>query len=98
MKLKSLRNKLYRKIPKLPDRNNLSYKEWREAVSKRDGYKCKNCGSGYKCEAHHIIKYADSVSLRYVLSNGILLCRNCHNEIWGKEELYIEKFKRLIRE
>ena len=55
------------------------YKKWREAVFERDNYTCQGCGEkGCYLEAHHIKSWADYPELRYVLSNGLTLCLDCH--------------------
>lgn len=71
-------------------KSRLSYnaKTWKQAVLKRDGNKCQKCGlSGGMCthcgqhvflHAHHIKTVKKHPELRFVLSNGITLCRMCH--------------------
>lgn len=56
------------------------YKKWANDVKERDTYVCQKCGSNIKEEihAHHIVPWADSVALRFDISNGISLCRKCH--------------------
>jgi hypothetical protein len=56
-------------------------KLWREAVFKRDNYTCQNCGiRGNYLEADHIKPFAYFPELRFELSNGRTLCKNCHNK------------------
>lgn len=54
---------------------------WRKKVYKRDNYTCQCCGqhSG-NLAAHHIYNFSAHKKLRYVTSNGITLCVNCHKE------------------
>lgn len=52
--------------------------EWGKAVKERDGNKCVVCGSADHIEAHHIIPWYAGVKQRFLLSNGITLCRSCH--------------------
>lgn len=59
------------------ERTHARYRKWRNTVVERDG-KCDICGSTKKLEAHHIKKYEPYPELRYELSNGITLCKNCH--------------------
>ena len=55
------------------------YKEWREAVFKRDNYTCQDCGiSGVYITAHHINSWANYKELRFEVSNGKTLCEDCH--------------------
>ncbi len=53
--------------------------KFREAVFKRDGYKCKVCGIEHKeMDAHHIIIRTDIDGQGYVPENGISLCPEDH--------------------
>ncbi len=65
------------------DRNSQRYKDWRNAVFKRDGYCCKKCGTKKDLQAHHIKAWKSNKGLRYQVSNGITLCRKCHLEAHG---------------
>ena len=67
------------------ERRNAKYKTWRINVFKRDNYTCKKCGyrngNGNKrkdLNAHHIVRWIDSMELRYEIANGITLCVPCH--------------------
>jgi transposase len=65
------------------------YLAWRNAVLERDGYVCQQCGRQCKkrergLAAHHIKPYAEYPALRYEVSNGITLCRQCHMTLHGK--------------
>lgn len=74
------------------------YKAFRKAVLKRDKYKCKypQCNKSAR-QVHHIIRWADSVHLRYTVSNGISLCYDCHKKIKGKEKYFILVFAEIVR-
>ncbi|MFW9880943.1 MAG: HNH endonuclease [Candidatus Thorarchaeota archaeon] len=48
-------------------------------------------------QAHHIRRWADYVSLRYDVTNGISLCWDCHKKIWNRELYYVEIFTRIVR-
>jgi 5-methylcytosine-specific restriction endonuclease McrA len=58
-----------------------AYDEWREAVFKRDGYKCQKCGSSEKLQAHHVKPFINNPHLVVVLDNGITLCEDCHRDV-----------------
>ena len=71
-----------------PDRTNIrerltgKYIDWRYAVIKRDKYTCQICGakrsSGRKFHVDHIKPFALYPELRFVISNGRVLCVDCH--------------------
>lgn len=52
--------------------------EWIKAVKKRDGFKCRNCGSDKNLQAHHVKPWSKFPKLRHAIQNGITLCRTCH--------------------
>ena len=66
--------------------NTIEYREWRESVFKRDNYTCQNKKCGIKnglgktiyLEAHHIKSFREFPELRFELSNGLTLCKDCH--------------------
>lgn len=58
------------------------YKEWRDAVFKRDGGKCQSCGAE-AVHTHHIKGWYASPELRVDVSNGICLCLDCHEKTPG---------------
>lgn len=66
-------------------RRNSEYKEWRIAVFECDNFTCQHCGyrngNGTKrrdLNAHHIVRWVDSIELRYEIANGLTLCIPCH--------------------
>lgn len=68
-------------------RKSFEYRQWRTAVFSRDCWTCRECGDrsgrGHEVilEAHHIKSFNDYPELRFVTSNGITLCKPCHNKI-----------------
>lgn len=74
-----------------------AYADFRKAVLKRDKRKCAmpGCGKKTQLQVHHIRKWSRASALRYEVSNGITLCRQCHDRIKGHEEQY-EHFFRVI--
>jgi len=69
-----------RKQKRITFQETIEYKLFREAIFKRDKYKCTNCGSIKKLEIHHIKSYKNNPKLRTVLSNGCILCKECHKK------------------
>lgn len=62
-------------------RRYFEYNVWRTSVFERDMYTCRCCGTKKgPFNAHHLESYASSMKLRTVLSNGITLCKDCHNK------------------
>jgi hypothetical protein len=73
-----------------------AYVAWRNAVLKRDGYVCQDCGK--QCNknekglaAHHEKPYATHPELRLEVSNGTTLCRQCHMTRHGRTPAPKEK-------
>lgn len=59
------------------------YVLWRTTIFERDDYTCQapQCRKrGGKLEAHHIKKWADFPELRFVVENGVSLCKDCHKK------------------
>jgi len=61
------------------------YKQWHNEVFKRDDYTCQICNTrGGYLHAHHIKGFSQYPDLRFIVSNGITLCKNCHMEVHSK--------------
>jgi hypothetical protein len=63
---------------------DIKYWKWKRAVHERDGYICQKCRKKLPRKlliAHHIKSWKNYPRLRYVVSNGLTLCRTCHNKI-----------------
>ena len=60
-------------------RGLVEIKNWRNKIFIRDNYTCQSCKQhGGYLEAHHIKSWAKYPKLRFIVSNGITLCRSCH--------------------
>lgn len=88
-----------RKLVRTPqrERHTAQYIEWRLSVFARDNYTCQLCGyAGKKLEAHHIYKFKKFPKKRFIVKNGITLCKECHYLTRGKEKLFRKHFIALI--
>jgi predicted restriction endonuclease len=76
-----------------------AYADFRKAVLNRDKRRCRmpGCNAKTRLQVHHIKKWSSASSLRYEISNGITLCKNCHDSIKSYEEQY-EAFFRVVIE
>lgn len=82
------------KIKERPN-GNADHREWRKKVFERDNYTCQFCAiRGMYLEADHIKPWAFYPTLRFELSNGRTLCKQCHN----KTKFGPLKMKRLFQE
>lgn len=65
----------------MSEKKKLTRANFRDAVFKRDGYKCKMCGWNKeldKLDSHHITDRTLMPNGGYVKQNGITLCPECH--------------------
>lgn len=84
--------------------NTSEWKIWRSEVFKRDDYTCKGCGLRNKMglnkslylEAHHILPRRDFPLLTFDISNGITLCKCCHDKTRKKEYLSVNIWKQRV--
>ena len=75
-------DKVGRKQYKDKDRTKeYRYIRWRKEIFERDSFTCQICRKvGVYLESHHIKSWKNYPELRYVLDNGITLCRECHSK------------------
>lgn len=66
-------------------RSSFEYRIWREAVFKRDDWKCIWCGMKGNVHADHIKPFCNYPELRFAIDNGRTLCESCHKktDTWG---------------
>lgn len=62
-----------------------AYRLLRNAILKRDGWRCQNCGARDRLDVHHIIPRARGGADHE--RNLITLCRSCHNDLGWLHEL-----------
>lgn len=72
------------------------YKAWRIKVYKRDFFTCRLCGRKDGLQAHHIRRWADYPTLRFIVGNGITLCDVCHANVKDREDEYAPLFLKLV--
>lgn len=74
-------------------RNTQELRQWRKNVFKRDGGKCKLCGSKKRLQVHHIVPFCEHPELGDVMMNGVLLCKRCHfkNDIYWQGQRFVKK-------
>ncbi|HJV17920.1 MAG TPA: HNH endonuclease signature motif containing protein [Bacillales bacterium] len=80
--------------------DSAEYKEWRKKVYVRDNYRCKmpGCSSNSKqIAAHHIYPKRKFPEKKFDVSNGITLCKKCHEKTFGKESNYIDALVRVVQ-
>lgn len=94
-------------------RQSFEYKNWRKLVYERDNYTCEICNSNKNyLNCHHIITFASiseteklhtyedylNCDALWDINNGITLCKNCHENIKGREKEFEKTFKDKIYE
>lgn len=77
-----------------------AYVKWRKAVYSRDKFKCQfpQCNCKRKLNAHHILPWSKYPSLRYVITNGITLCKIHHALVRNKEMIYASLFTTIVKQ
>ncbi|WP_053364078.1 HNH endonuclease signature motif containing protein [Bacillus sp. FJAT-27251] len=80
--------------------DSAEYKSWRKRVYIRDGYRCKmpECSSNSRqIAAHHIYPKKLYPEKQFDITNGITLCKKCHEKTYGKEEIFIDALVRIVQ-
>lgn len=91
--------------PKIQIWNTTEYKLWRTSVFVRDNFICQGCeirnekglGKTVQLEAHHILPRRDFPHLTLELSNGITLCKHCHDKTRKKEYLSVNIWQQRVQ-
>ncbi|XOB42479.1 MAG: NUMOD3 domain-containing DNA-binding protein [Candidatus Nealsonbacteria bacterium] len=70
-------------------RNSFRSKEWKNSVFARDNWTCQKCGKrGIELRAHHILSFFEHPKLKFEISNGMTLCKSCHQKfhrVYGRK-------------
>lgn len=75
------------------------YNDWRKTIINRDK-KCICCGHDKHLEAHHLFGYKENPSLAVNESNGVTLCKFCHDKyhnIYGVKDINPVDFMNFIK-
>jgi len=67
------------------------YLTWRKNIIDRDGWVCLCCGNKNNLVAHHLKCYWDYPEERFVMDNGITVCRSCHTNIHLNKVLFVKE-------
>ncbi len=61
-------------------RGSDEYNNWRRKVFERDNYTCQLCGNNKSgtLRAHHVKFFSKYPELRFEVSNGLTVCKDCH--------------------
>lgn len=70
-------------------RSRIEFKLWKKAVFAKLPHVCVLCGSEENLIAHHKKEFKDHPKLRYVVSNGQIVCRSCHCKIHRPKRKYV---------
>ena len=100
-KTRKLIKKRYKYKNSTRDYNEIKYRKVRAEVRRRDNYRCQfpgcKCKNKRLLEIHHILRWCDFPSLRYIKENLITLCRRHHKLVTGKEIYYAKMFMQIIK-
>jgi len=78
-------------------RSTAAWREWRTKVFERDDYTCQECDTrGGQLEPHHIVPVREDKDNLFTLTNGITLCRPCHQLTIWKESSFAEKYSAIV--
>ena len=75
------------------------YDEWRKEVLSRDKH-CVVCGGDKHLHVHHLYGYKDYPDLRVDVSNGVTVCKFCHeryHSYYGLSDITPDKFIQFMR-
>lgn len=75
-------------------RNSREHSDWSKNVIRRDNFTCSMCNiRGGSLIAHHIKSFSDYPDLRFIMDNGVTLCKSCHRKLHQLERDRNGRFK-----
>ena len=75
-------------------RKSIECQNWRKNIFERDNFTCQVCRKvGGNLQAHHIKSFSKYPELRFVIENGITLCKECHK----KTDDYLKHTKKDLK-
>lgn len=61
-------------------RKGFDFAVWRKAIFERDNYTCQKCNvRGGRLHPHHILNFTGHPELRFLVENGVTLCKRDHD-------------------
>jgi len=81
-------------------RSQKRFKEWKETLLSKAGYKCEKCGSPKDLHVHHILPIKLYPEKILDLDNGVVLCSHCHrrfHHLYGRDATK-EEFEKFMIE
>lgn len=81
-------------------RESEEYKAWRKAVFEKCHFCCVKCGEKKELVAHHIKSWAEYPKLRFKVSNGVVLCKDCHALLhdWMWKSMEMRHLRSIMKE
>lgn len=72
--------------------------DWSKKVFFRDNHTCQICGGTEQLEAHHQWPQSSFVAFRYLIRNGVTLCRGCHENAYSFRSFTPAQFNWLVQD
>jgi len=69
--------------------------EWAKTIKIRDNFTCQLCNGGGRLNSHHLDSYRAHPDKRTDLTNGVTLCKTCHDAFhsaFGRKVTYADQY------